>query len=192
MDTLATKSTTGKDDDVLVDALTSSELVNEVGKAAHIMKAFDAANHEHPTFCYWRQCMKLVSILLMFTRAIREVKWDLYLSSFSDMLPYFAAFDHSNYTTWGVILLADMKMLPQTAPEFQQAFERGDFITRETASCFNQIPDDQALEHVNKSGKVAGGLFGITRTVLARDGWCLTYNERAKLSEDTKEMFKTS
>lgn len=41
----------------------------------------------------------------------------------------------------------------------------------------------------NKSGKVARGLVGITRTVSARDRWCLTYNERAKLSEDTKEMF---
>ena len=46
-----------------------------------------------------------------------------------------------------------MKMLPQTAPEVQQAFERGDFVTKETASTFNQISDDQALEHVNKSGK---------------------------------------
>ena len=123
--------------------------------------------------------MKLVTILLRFTRAIREGKWDLYLSSFSEMLPYFAAFDHSNYTRWGLIF-----------PEIQQAFESGDFVTKETASTFNQIPDDQVLEHVNKSGKVAGGLVGITRTDSARDRWCLTYNERAKLSEDTKEMFK--
>ena len=63
--------------------------------------------------------MKPVSILLRFTRAIREGKWDLYLSSFCEMLPYFGAFDHSNYTRWGVIFLADMKMLPQTAPEVQ-------------------------------------------------------------------------
>ena len=56
------------------------------------------------------------------------------------------------------ISLADMKMLPQTAPEVQQAFESGDFVTKETASTFNQIPDDQALGHVNKSGQVAVGL----------------------------------
>ena len=80
------------------------------------------------------------------------------------MPPYFATFDHSNYTRWGVIFLADMKLLPQTAPEVQQAFESG---AKETASTFNQIPDDQALEHVNKAGKVAGGLVGITRTDLA-------------------------
>ena len=94
--------------------------------------------------------MKLVSILLRFTRAIREGKWDLYLSSFSEMLPYFAAFDHSNYTRWGVIFLADMKMLPQTAPEIQQAFESGDFVTKETASTFNQIPSTRACKQVWK------------------------------------------
>ena len=52
------------------------------------------------------------------------------------MPPYFATFDHSNYTRWGVIFLADMKMLPQTAPEVQ-AFESGDFVTKETASTLN-------------------------------------------------------
>lgn len=111
-ETLATKFTTANNNDALVDALTSSELVNEVGQAARIIKAFDAAHYDNPSFCYWRQYMKLVSILLRFKRAIQEGKWDLYLSSFSEMLPYFAAFDHSNYTRWGVIFPADMKMLP--------------------------------------------------------------------------------
>ena len=79
-----------------------------------------------------------------------------------------------------------MKQLPCTAPE---VYQHGDFVTKETKNTFNQIADDQALEHINKSGKVAGGLVGITRTESARDHWCLTYNERAKLSDDTKEMF---
>ena len=82
-----------------------------------------------------------------------------------------------------------MKRLPCTAPEAHQWFQYGDFVTKETKNAFNQIAEDQALEHVNKSGKVAGGLVGITRTESARDRWCLTYNERAMLSEDTKEMF---
>ena len=38
-ETLATKFTTGNDDDALIDGLTSSELVNEVGQAAHIIEA---------------------------------------------------------------------------------------------------------------------------------------------------------
>ena len=46
-ETLVTKFTTGNDDDALVDAPTSNELVNEVGQAASIIKAFDAAHHDN-------------------------------------------------------------------------------------------------------------------------------------------------
>ena len=60
-----------------------------------------------------------------------------------------------------------MKMLQQTAPEVYQGFQEGDFVTKETTNQFNQIPDDQALEHVNRAGKVAGGLVGITRSDVA-------------------------
>ncbi len=62
----------------------------------------------------------------------------------------------------------------------------------ETSSRFNQISDDQALEHVNRVGKISGGLVGITRTDSARDRWCLTYSERARLADDTKAMFNMS
>lgn len=172
-----------------IDTAAYSNLIDEVGKVTDIVKEFDATHQDDSTYQYWRQYMNLVSILLRFTRAIREGNWELYLSSFSEMLPWFAAFDHVNYTRWGVVFLADMKLLPRTAPEVYQGFQSGDFVTKETRSAFNQIADDQALEHVNKSGKVSGGLVGITRTESARDRWCLTYNERAKLSEDTKAMF---
>ena len=55
-----------------------------------------------------------------------------------------------------------MKLLQGTAPVVHQGFQHGDFVTKETKNAFNQIADDQALEHVNKSGKVAGGLVEIT------------------------------
>ena len=97
-DILTSKFTTGNHDDASLDDVIGSELVNEVDKAAQTIKAFDAEHHNNPTFRYWRQYMELVSMLLRFTRAIQEGKWNLYLSTFSEMLPYFAAFDHSNYT----------------------------------------------------------------------------------------------
>ena len=141
-DALATKFTTGKDNDAFVDALTSSELVNEVGQAALVIKTFDAAHHDNLAFCYWRQYMKLEPILLRFMRAIRNGKWDLYLYSSSEMQPHLAALDHSNYTRWGIIFPADLKMLPQTVLKVQQAFERSDFVIKATARTFNLIPND--------------------------------------------------
>ena len=50
---------------------------------------------------------------------------------------------------------------------------------------------DLALEHVNKVGKVAGGLplVGITRSESTRDKCCLTYNKRNRLVGETSAMF---
>ncbi len=39
------------------------------------------------------------------------------------------------------------------------------------------------------TGKVAGGLIGITRNDTARNRWSITYNERATLAENTKSLF---
>ncbi|KAL9979291.1 hypothetical protein ACROYT_G016935 [Oculina patagonica] len=166
-----------------------ASLMEALTRIPEVIEEFEAAHADSATFCYWRKYMYMVSILLRFTRALREGDWALYLSSFAEMLPWFAAYDHVNYTRWGAVFLADMSLLPQSAPEVHQGFQNGDFVTKEALSKFNQIPDDQALEHVNRAGKVAGGLVGITRTDTARDRWCLTYNERAQLSEDTKVMF---
>ena len=53
---------------------------------------------------------------------------------------------------------------------------------------FNQISTDLALEHVNNVKKVAGGMIGITRSYSARDRWCLTYNERSRIIDQTTVM----
>jgi len=82
-----------------------------------LLEEFDRAKCEDATFKYWRTYMHLVSVLLRFTRAIRGGNWLLYLSSFAEMLPWFAAYDHVNYFRWGVIFLADMKLLHKTAPD---------------------------------------------------------------------------
>ena len=133
--------------------------------------------------------MKLEGVLLRFTRATRDGNLGLYLSSFSEMLPWFALYGHTNYTRWGTIFLADMRELAYTAPDVHSGFLGNDFVVKESHVALNQIPDDQGLEHVNKMGKIAGGLTGITRSDGARDRCCLTYNERANLAQHTRVMF---
>lgn len=164
-------------------------LLDKITPLTKLIHEFDEKHKDYATIQYWRIYMNLVLILLRFTRSLREGNWKLFLASFAEMLPWFAVFDHINYTRWGIIFLADMQLLPLKAPAVYEAFLKGDFVTKESRNKFNQIPNDQALEHVNRSGKVAGGLIGITRTDTARDRWCLTYNERATISEDTKAMF---
>lgn len=53
---------------------------------------------------FWRTYMQLVFVLLRFTRSLRDSDWLLFLSSFAEMLQYFAECDHVNYNTWGIFL----------------------------------------------------------------------------------------
>ena len=133
--------------------------------------------------------MDMVSLLLQFLRAERTANWKLHLSAFADMLPWFAVYDHTNYTRWGAVYLADMKQLQQTHADVFKEFMDGNFVVKRTDHNFNQISTNQALEHINRVCKVAGGLIGITRSDSARDRWCLTFNKRSKLVEETCAMF---
>lgn len=132
----------------------------------------------------------MVSLLLQFLRAERTGNWKLHLSAFADMLPWFAVYDHTNYTRWGAVYLADMKQLEKTHPDVYKEFMEGNFVVKRTDHKFNQISTDQSLEHINRVCKVAGGLIGITRSDSARDRWCLTFNERSRLVEETYAMFE--
>ena len=77
--------------------------------------------------------MKLVSILLAFTRAMSCGDWNLYLPAFKSMITWFAVYDHTHYTRWGAVFIADMESLHLSAPEDYQDFMRGRFVVRETS-----------------------------------------------------------
>ena len=75
-----------------------------------------------------------------------------------------------------------MEQLEKTAPVIHKAFLEGGFVVKETLHSFNKVPFDLQLERMNKTGKVAGGLMGITRNEVAKNRGSLTYNERATIA----------
>ena len=103
----------------------------------------------------------MVTILLMFTRVLREGKWDLHLLSFTRMIPFFIRYRHYNYSRWGPIYIAEMHQLP---PEIASLFQSGDFVVKRSQRKFNQVDTDQAQEWLNGTGKRGGRIIGITRT----------------------------
>lgn len=111
------------------------------------------------------------------------------MSAFKSMMPWFASYDHTHFTRWGAVFIADMEHLAQTAQQVYEGFLDGDFVAKETNHNFNKVPFDLCLEHINKTGKVAEGLVGITRNMSARHHWSITYNERAFLAQDTRSLF---
>ena len=89
-----------------------SVLVNPAFQKA--MHSFIIQQGHNPNFVFWFTYLEeLVSILLLFTRASRDGLWELLLSTFKWMLPYFFRYDHTNYAKWGIVYLAEMNMLPQ-------------------------------------------------------------------------------
>lgn len=173
-----------------------TETENALGAAADetanilpLLTQFQSENDDKPCLQYWMNYMAMVTILLNFMYAERRRDWKLHLTSVTDMLPYFTVFDHANYFKWGMVYVAEMRQLEQTAPAVYQECILGNVVVKSTNNKFNQLPVDQALEHVNKIGKIAGGIVGITRTDMALAQWALTYNERSRISDDTRTMF---
>ena len=113
----------------------------------------------------------------------------MHKSAFLAMLPWFSHYDHTNYMRWGTVYTTDVNLLEVSHPDVHRQFMDGNFIVKSTHKTFNQISTDVALEQVNKVGKVAGGLVGITQSNDARDRWCLTYNERSRFVDETSVMF---
>ena len=122
--------------------------------------------------------MKMVMILLQFIRAERTGDWHSWP----------CCRDHTNYTRWGVVYADDISQLETSHPDVYEKFMERDFVVKSSRNTFNQISTALALEHVNKVEKVVGGLIGITRSDSARDRWCLTYNERSRIVDQTADV----
>ena len=137
---------------------------------------------------FWKQYLDMVEVQLLFIRADSEGDWSLHLPTFKEMMPLMMAYDHTNYSRWGLVYLIDMLQLEQTTPAMYEEFCARNFVIKESAGAFNQIATDLALEHINKQCKVAGGLVGISRTKSALDHWVITFSDRAQLSNDIKQM----
>ena len=141
---------------------------------------------ESVNFSFWWKYMEMISILLMFTRAQRDGDWELYLSSFRKMIPYFFLYDHQNYARWSVVYLAQMMQLPM---QIKEEFMKGDFVVKCSELKFTQVDPDHAQEWLNRASKIAGGIIGITNTTSALMNWNLTFNARPFIANQAYGMF---
>jgi hypothetical protein len=158
-----------------------------------IKKAIDSfrefGRRQSATFTLWDEYIHMVGILLRFIRSERDGNWKLHLNSVAEMLPFFFAYDRTNYSRWASIYLADMNRLPETAPFVHQQFLLGNHPVKRSNGRFNQVWTDQALEQsINRDSKMIGGLVGISTKTSARDKWFLTAHETADITTAVKVM----
>ncbi|MES9881882.1 MAG: hypothetical protein ABW185_13470, partial [Sedimenticola sp.] len=166
-------------DDCLTNILSTKRFRNALSE-------FGESHATDSNFMLWWEYLNMVRVLLMFIRAQRDGLWDLHLTAFSNMLPYFHRYDHTNYAKWGVIYLAEMKQLPE---EIAEQFQLGNFVVKLGKARFNQVDPDQAQEWLNGTGKRSGGIVGITKNISALSRWSLSFSMRTEISLKTRELY---
>ena len=65
----------------------------------------------------------------------------------------------------------------------------GKRVVKGSTNVFNQVDPDHSQEWLNATVKLGGGIVGITRTPSALSRWALSYNSRAEIAAQTKDMF---
>ena len=144
------------------------------------MAEFDRRHTNNPMFKVFCQYMCMVLEMMMFTRAVRTANWNLHLQSLEIFRRYFFAHDHMNYARMIPLYLAKMKSLKTTDPDIEAEFQNGNWVINKNEMVpFCALGADNALEHVNRSMKVSGGLVGITLNPSARAKFFLISPELA-------------
>lgn len=131
-------------------------------------------------FKFWWTYLEMVSVLLLFTRSMRDGNFDLYRHCLPKILNYMAWYDHLNYLKSMSVYVADMHQLP---PSVEEAFMAGDFVLKRSEGTFNMVDPDHAQEWLVGEGKDAGGIVGITNDPDALQRWALTYHWRSDITK---------
>ena len=143
-----------------------------------------------PLKVFWNSYLEMVEVLMNFVRATREGNWGLHLECIKEMLPWFFAYDHTNYARYLPVYLAQMMLLPETHPEARALLLNGDFgVQRATSHGFSQIPVDQTIEQtLNRSTKTKGGIVGFSLRKGAVQRWMITAHSRASFVDKCRKM----
>ena len=132
-----------------------------------------------------------IGLSLNYVKSEKIPDWQLHLACCADIISYAFAYDHQNYARWGPIYLAEMLLLPETAPEVQALFDSGEHVVRRSSSgSFNSVWTDLGLEQsaVKDSKSRKGGIIGICRQESATLKWYLAVHVRSVITRNFKSF----
>lgn len=102
----------------------------------------------------------------------------------SELIPYFFALDHTNYSRWLPIHLRDMTEIERKQPGVASEFLKGYFTVHKSERVFSAIAIDQAHEQNNKIIKGDGGAVGLTEDPSALRRWMIAGPETSRPIEE--------
>ena len=156
------KTVTNNEKEELLEAFVNlTSIIPPLKEKFDAFKDFQAGISQ--TFNLWNQYIKMVHIMLNFIRVERIGDWELHLEAVTHMLPYFFAYDRTNYSKWTSVYLIDIRKLKYTASEVYQEFHSGNHpVERSNNSTFNQVRTGMGLEQsLNRDSKTSGGIVWI-------------------------------
>ena len=153
------------------------------------MESFNAARRKRPLFRVFHNYMQMIMEMLLFIQAVRTGDWELHLTALEIFTKYFFAHDKLTYARMIPLYLADMKQIQKSDVEIYEEFLAGNWVVNKNPRVsFCAIGADHALEHINRSMKVSGGLVGITLNPNARTKFFLISPQLARLAGEAQQM----
>ena len=112
-----------------------------------LFETFNEQGREHSvTFHLWLQYIEDIELAMDYIAAARVPSWGQHLRCFVEILCYAVAYDCHNYARWGPVYIAEMLLLPQTAPDVHEAFEEGNHVVTRSSGPFNSFWSKLGLE----------------------------------------------
>lgn len=145
-----------------------------------------------PQFQFWSMVLQLEVDVMIFVRAIREADFLLYMDALAKIVPWFFAFDHTNYARWIPVHLRDLVTLKDRHPDVYSEFLKGNFTVKKTTRPFSAVAIDQAHEQNNAAVKGDGGAVGLTENPAALRRWMVCGPEMARLIGEFESLVETS
>jgi hypothetical protein len=153
------------------------------------LKAFvDDKSSQSNMFKFFSTYIDQVLALLNFIRASRQGLWLLHLSSLEELCSLFFSQNRLKYAQHIPEYIAKMHDIQTSDPLLWKTFLDGNFCVKKSCVPFTSIGVDHAIEHVNRSMKVMGGIRGLTQKPGALSRFFLIAPELARLSREAESL----
>ena len=98
-------------------------------------------------FHLWNEYIIDIEIAFDYIYVEKAPNWNTHISAFAEMLWYAFTYDHQNYSCRGPVYIAEMLLLPETAPEVMTKFQKGEHaVKRSENTSFNTVWSDLGFE----------------------------------------------
>ena len=138
------------------------------------------------SFCF--EYVSMVMDMLMYICSVRTGNWHLHLLTIQKFIPRFFTNNRTHYARIIPMYVADMKRLQLHNPAIWKNFSDGKWVVTKSIVPFTSLGMHHALEQVNRSLKVTGGIVGLTLNPLARLRFFLIQPELCRLYADAQHV----